>query len=332
MITIHPKLWAIVRYQNPEDNLAYMTYYEENAKFEKRKKTGTNWANGYRWHNSKDKPITSKEFIYDNEPLEGFHLGDSVSRWSTDNKLFRVNDPRGFQVEVPTGNVSTLMQHTTIVNGVVQGKCAWGRDHNNHILLSVDSPPYKEIIEREKRVSKAKKHTIKDLQIGDMVTQKSEESYVYLGKWKFTYSIDIVWMDPVVPFGWKWAFKEKYDPIKYTETLMKTYEFKDKPTHVFVREKTWWPQKNEVDFDINNVANYDLKSSISIADIKENFFNYSVDQLKKLWETKTMIGYLPARISKQIPEIQNNRTYKNDYQPCSYIEIKPQIINIESKN
>lgn len=43
MINIPKQLWYVVA-SSREENLAYMTYYEDNAAFEKRKTTGMDWA------------------------------------------------------------------------------------------------------------------------------------------------------------------------------------------------------------------------------------------------------------------------------------------------
>jgi len=177
MIKIHNKLWYIVNSKR-EENLAYMTHYENNKAFEKRKITGEEWAT------RKDKGI-----IIDNTPVSGMYIGDSVSRYTTSNKLFRVTDPRGFMVEVPTGNIATLLHLITVKNGIVQEKCAWGRDGNNHILLPVNSEPYKESI-RKMDILQNHLLTWKDIKAGDWVKLFEEDTeYYYAGKAKFTWNI-----------------------------------------------------------------------------------------------------------------------------------------------
>lgn len=113
------------------------------------------------------------EAFYDNIPTAGMVLGDSVSRWTTQNKLFRVLDPRGFEVEVPTGNVSTLLNYCTVVKGVIQEECVWGREGGSHILLPVTSEPY---VEARKVIHKVANELLKmgDLQLGDRVKVMSQ--------------------------------------------------------------------------------------------------------------------------------------------------------------
>lgn len=179
MIKIHKQLWYTCK-KNPssgDEGLAYMTHYEENAAFEKRKSTGTGWSR------------TTDGVTIDNSPAKGFYIGSSVSRWSTSNKLFRVKDPRGFVVEVPTDNIATLLHLCAVDKGVVQEECVWGREGNNHILLPVNSEPYTTSLEQMDTLSN-KLIPIKELKIGDVVKlfgQKGE--YTYHGKLKITWKL-----------------------------------------------------------------------------------------------------------------------------------------------
>lgn len=187
MIKIHNKLWFVKRvspYKDDDKDLAYMTYYEDNSAFEARKETGTSWAE---WGKRGTVLTSAVPEIVDNNPVSGFKIGDSVSRWSTQNKLFRVRDPRGFVVEVPTGNISTILQHTAVLQGEIQGECVWAREGSNHILLSVDSEPYKAALEV------IKKHETellkpKDLKAGDFIEEfGTNNMYYYAGFGKICY-------------------------------------------------------------------------------------------------------------------------------------------------
>lgn len=68
--------------------------------------------------------------IIDNVPLEGFTVARSVSRSSTSNKVWRINDPRGFQLEMSTGNFEDLLMSTTIHNGEIMAPCIWQTGKN----------------------------------------------------------------------------------------------------------------------------------------------------------------------------------------------------------
>lgn len=179
-----------------EDSLAYMTYYEDNEAFNKRKSTGVSWASssGRTWNpttRQHDYDFDVEGVVIDNSPVEGVYIGSSVSRWSTSNKLFRVKDPRGFTVEVPTDNIATLLHLTTVTNGVVKEPCVWGREGNNHILLPVNSEPYLDTLEKMDTLAN-KLIKVKDLQAGDMIELFDDSNtweYVYLGRAKITWKV-----------------------------------------------------------------------------------------------------------------------------------------------
>lgn len=220
MIKISDKIWYVIKPEH-EDELAYMCPYEETkdgvplSGVAKMQSTGRSWAkihpqNVYKMDDNnihvRDeqgraiidyvKPAKEgEEFISDNSPIDGFYIGSSVSRWSTSNKLFRVKDPRGFTVEVPTDNIATLLHHTTVVNGFVQEQCVWGREGNSHILLPVNSEPYLETLDKMD-VIQNKLISIQKLKRGDWVKLfENEQEYYYFGKVKITWEIIPSWYE-----------------------------------------------------------------------------------------------------------------------------------------
>lgn len=218
MIKISDKIF-VVKGVDREDDLSYMSPYETNkdgqplANISKMQATGRSWASvgpkpvyklkegattSYDYERDENGRVIvdhtiparkGEEFIADNTPTEGFYVGSSVSRWSTSNKLFRVKDPRGFTVEIPTDNLATLLHHTTVVKGVVQEACVWGREGNNHILLPVNSEPYLLTLDQMDTLSN-KLISVKDLKVGDWVKMfEDKNEYYYAGKLKGTWSI-----------------------------------------------------------------------------------------------------------------------------------------------
>lgn len=212
MIKIHKQLWYVLKPEH-NDELAYMCQYEEAkdgqplANVAKMQDTGRSWASSRiveykkddkgnierdennRYVTTRDEYVKGEEFIADNTPTTGFYVGSSVSRWSTSNKLFRVKDPRGFTIEIPTDNLATLLHHTTVVKGVVQEECVWGREGNNHILLPVNSEPYLITLDQMDTLSN-KLISVKDLKVGDWVRFfEDKNEYYYVGKLKGTWSI-----------------------------------------------------------------------------------------------------------------------------------------------
>lgn len=220
MIKIYDKLWFIVG-ASSEETLAYMCQYELTNKGTVSSSTKKMQETGRRWARKGDDKDSGE--IIDNLPTKGLYVGNSVSRWSTSNKLFRVEDPRGFTVEIPTDNLATLLHHTTVINGVVQEECVWGRDGGNHILLPVNSEPYKRALKNQDIIEN-KLVNISDLKEGDCVKFFGDnDEYVFYGRVKIT-----------------WRLRGHKRPTWYNknikEELSDWYEFEDdKYTNIFIK-------------------------------------------------------------------------------------------------
>lgn len=190
MINIPKQIWYVIKPRD-DDNLAYMCQYEQTKSGDvasnvlKMQSTGRSWARIYTGETYLERiPVEGQEAIADNTPLTGFYVGNSVSRWSTSNKLFRVKDPRNFTVEIPTDNLATLLHHCTVIKGVVQEACVWGREGNNHILLPVNSEPYLITLDKMDTIQN-KLISVKDLKPGDWVKFFEDDTeYYYVGKVK----------------------------------------------------------------------------------------------------------------------------------------------------
>lgn len=70
--------------------------------------------------------------IIDNIPLSGFRIQKSVSRQCGGNKLWRVLDPRGFELEITTGTLENLMMDCVIDHGLIMSECIW---HTGKMLV-----------------------------------------------------------------------------------------------------------------------------------------------------------------------------------------------------
>lgn len=144
--------WVDGEYICPElSPLGFAQVYEPELKtFAKKQQTQDNWAYGtthrynedglvvalvHKWTNVDDKRVvvTSEQIVPEhlqpriirNTPLQGFRLVKSVSRCSTSNKLWRVLDPRGFQLEISTANLEDLMMDCVIDHGLITVACVW---------------------------------------------------------------------------------------------------------------------------------------------------------------------------------------------------------------
>lgn len=97
---------------------------------------------GWRWVYDQKTRLQSKEdftevlspdhapAVWDNTPLEGFEIQETVSRYSTSNKFWKVLDPRGVVFEISTENFEKIVLNGTIVKGVIQEKCVWVGNKN----------------------------------------------------------------------------------------------------------------------------------------------------------------------------------------------------------
>ncbi len=244
MINIHKRLWVIKGYKQEVEGskalLSYMTHVEETKStglpskaFDKRKETGTTWAKPHRRYDYKTKEYveppkdyedTTLEF--DNLAVEGFKIVGSVSRWTTANKLIRVDDPRGFVVEIPTGNLTTLLKYVTVEKGEVKDACVWGREGNNHILLPTSSEPYQKAFEQTE-LTKTKVSFTK-LNKGDVVkfSVDNKEEYIYLGRGKATWEIQTRQASLQVSRGYGYGGgyyrNEDVDPVEDTSSVEDT--------------------------------------------------------------------------------------------------------------
>jgi hypothetical protein len=152
------------------NDIAFMTPNGRDAAFEKRLETLKNWCRfdlGYtRYQNSaheldywRTEPSYREEEykrflegrydVYDNEPIDGFFFYGYTSRYTTDNKLVQIMDPRGFVLEIPVSNVLALLTTCTVVKGVIQDKLVWARNGAINILVAVDSEAFKELKDKK---------------------------------------------------------------------------------------------------------------------------------------------------------------------------------------
>ena len=225
--TIPKKLYVTVQYRRDANNesglLGFASPYTKDSAFYKRKSTQDSWAYGYSTKvniDESDDTITLEAGtaqtrgglgggekwdatmlfianchprILENEPIEGFEIAKSVRRYGWNgggNVKWRISDPRGFDLEVSSENFASIIDCSTIVNGVIQGKCVWGRNGKDNILLPEVSEPYKEAFKQTIKVNT--KVSLKDIQVGDYVELLSSKLYKedcdrsqYLGKYFF---------------------------------------------------------------------------------------------------------------------------------------------------
>lgn len=158
--------------------LAYIIYFDEKGVLRKE----TSWNS---WRNEK-----IQNEIHNNVPTEGFVLnkkaGGYSSGWNHRQTYVRVYDPRGFEFEISVPNLLYILENTNSIRGKgLEGEFVYGWDGKELVLLPVESPDYKEITEFNKLLHSNNKIKIKDLKLGATYLTKSNDEWVYMGKFDY---------------------------------------------------------------------------------------------------------------------------------------------------
>ena len=183
MITIPEQYYVGFKSQHEGTTpLGFATPYEASKAFEKRKGTVDAWADC-----RGNRPAIPPQII-DNVLVEGFKIAEEVRRvyWGGGNVVWRMEDPRGWQFEITSSNLARILDCTTVINGVIQGKCVLGRDKAQNVLLPENSEPYVQATVNTARANK--KLSIKDVKPGDTVILKDGREGIYLGNYHVAYA------------------------------------------------------------------------------------------------------------------------------------------------
>jgi len=190
--------------QFEEIRLAFMSPDGDDAAAKKRKQTQESWAYGSyaafkdgKWMRTEyiwiDQQRTSKDVLVDkelwpesidNELLAGFEIDKSTRRggWHGGNVVWRVTDPRGFTLEISSANLSRIIGCSTITNGVIEGKCIWGRQGSANILLPEGSDVYQQAKKQTKKLATTiPLSQVKPGDVIDIISQFVSEPVAYLG-------------------------------------------------------------------------------------------------------------------------------------------------------
>jgi len=136
-------------------------------------------------------PTTSKYLpkILDNVPQSGFQFTKEVRRtyWGGGNVVWRVLDPRGFQLEISSANLARIIDCSVIKEGTILDECVWGRSGAANVLLPISSDIYQNAKQNTIRKATDKKISLKDVQLGDIVKLSNSDvdvngEYKYYGK------------------------------------------------------------------------------------------------------------------------------------------------------
>lgn len=139
------------------------------------------------WNNWKHKE--NPVLTFDNILTAGFKLVGQEHRSSTwtssGRSVFCVEDPRGFVLQIGSGNLIEIIKQCSIENGVIQQKCVWSWDKTTLLLVPEGTDLYKEGIESFEL--KNKKVSLNELKPGYKVRLQTGEIGTWLGSlWAIT--------------------------------------------------------------------------------------------------------------------------------------------------
>ena len=215
----------------------------------KRKKTVDRWC-CRSYYGRPIQPEAGK--VLDNLPTAGFKLVDWRGRWSTDNKVARILDPRGFELEIDIPNLMNLITSTKIDHGLIEDELVWVRDGaNNKLIRSAD-----DLFEQAKK-EMAKKNKGKLRHAPGDIIECQTNRFLYLGL------LDVEYL---IPRGEKVVDVEETNRYKahnrsryFTSRIMNFYKIEpeeiigahagrkhvyiieDKPSYYDNQEKTYEP-------------------------------------------------------------------------------------------
>jgi hypothetical protein len=160
--------------------LGFMTPDGTDSAAQKRKSTAMHWA--YRGGVPGENCIPPQTL--ENKLLIGFSLVQSIKRYARfggGNVVWRIADPRGFELEISSANLAEIMRTSTIEKGEIQSRCIWGRNGADNVLIPEESELYQEAV----KSTQLAKTTIssRDVKIGNGVVLQNGLAGIYYGAW-----------------------------------------------------------------------------------------------------------------------------------------------------
>lgn len=120
--------------------LAFLTPDGKDKAADKRKETVRSWTQNTYWNTEVPKNPETKTI--DNVAQSGFKISRNISRWSTSNVVWRIEDPRGFELEISSANMAYLMGNSILDHGTILRELIWARDGAHNFLIPTDGEVY----------------------------------------------------------------------------------------------------------------------------------------------------------------------------------------------
>ena len=169
---------VIVNRERDELPLAFMTPNGTDSAAKKRKESVDSWVS----QNNRRGGENLDPLVYKNTPMSGFRLGSTIRRLSRygGNVKWRIEDPRGFELEISSENFEDIYTECVIDRGDILAECIWARSGSENILLPTHTATYQAAIGATALAGK--KIDLKSLKIGDYVTLQNGYKGRYLGR------------------------------------------------------------------------------------------------------------------------------------------------------
>lgn len=160
-----------------DDGQGFMVPHENNASSRKREETVNGWL-GCRYDPSPEDLAKLDIRIMPNDPQFGFKLSGSASRHSTSNKVVKIDDPRGFVLELYIPALFRLISEVTMVNGAIKEELIWTRNGTNNELVKVGGEYHNEIMKEQAKPKISSVNVVP----GDIIEANWGSKFTYLGK------------------------------------------------------------------------------------------------------------------------------------------------------
>lgn len=212
--------------------LGFMTEWGTTAAALKRMQTVDGWVKSayHKLKHAADFPTQ----VYDNKPMAGYRLGRSVRRdsgWGSGNVVWRIEDPRGFDLEISSPNMAQIIADCVLDRGEILDQCVWARLGGNNILVPLSSDLYQTTVENSERIKKSVKPS--DVKMGNTVVLQNGRKGQYLG---YMYCLETSygyenngWHNP------RYHYDYNYDRV--SSVFGKSYSWSDRKRHWFKFEE-----------------------------------------------------------------------------------------------
>ena len=154
--------------------LGFITPWGEDKAAQKRMKTVDDWAGA-------GKQGSLPTTVIDNIPMLGFKMTSDIRRGQQGAQdKWRIEDPRGFELEITSTNLAMILADSTIEKGEILDQCVWAREGGQNLLLTTVSEEYIEAVRMTQIASSTA--SWKDVKIGNTVILQNGLEGQYLGK------------------------------------------------------------------------------------------------------------------------------------------------------